>query len=86
VHRYLDTSFAFGGGLSQATEVPVLERRDPDSSEASALLHYLMVEAAFRLPGSPWSMVARLHHRSGIFGLFSHSGSNLVELGLRYRC
>jgi hypothetical protein len=45
-----------------------------------------MVEAAFRLPGSPWSMVARLHHRSGIFGLFSHSGSNLVELGLRYRC
>jgi hypothetical protein len=30
-------------------------------------------------------MVARLHHRSRIFGLFSHSGSNLVELGLRYR-
>jgi hypothetical protein len=45
----------------------------------------LSMEAAFRLPGSPWSMVARLHHRSGIFGLFSHSGSNLVELGLRYR-
>ena len=36
-NRYLDTSFAFGGGLSQATEVPVLERRDPDSSAASAL-------------------------------------------------
>jgi hypothetical protein len=84
-NRYLDTSFAFGGGLSQATQVPVLERRDPDSSEAAALLHYLMVEAAFGLPGSPWSMVARLHHRSGIFGLFSHSGSNLVEFGLRYR-
>lgn len=84
-NRYLDTSFAFGGGLSQATEVPVLERRDPDSSEASALLHYLMVEAAFGLPGSPWSVVARLHHRSGVFGLFSHSGSNLVEFGLRYR-
>ena len=84
-NRYLDTSFAFGGGLSQATEVPVLERRDPDSSEAAALLHYLMVEAAFGLPGSPWSVVARLHHRSGIFGLFSHSGSNLLEFGLRYR-
>ena len=84
-NRYLDTSFAFGGGLSQATEVPVLERRDPDSSEASALLHYLMVEAAFALPGSPWSVVTRLHHRSGVFGLFSHSGSNLVEFGLRYR-
>jgi len=29
--------------------------------------------------------VARVHHRSGIFGLFSHSGSNLFEVGLRYR-
>jgi len=30
-------------------------------------------------------MVARLHHRSGVFGLLSHSGSNLVEFGVRYR-
>ena len=38
-NRYLDTSLAFGGGLSLATEVPVLERRDPDNSDAAALLH-----------------------------------------------
>jgi len=84
-NRYLDTSVAFGGGLSLATEVPVLERQDPDNSDAAALLHYLVLEAAAGLPGSPWSLVARVHHRSGIFGLFSHSGSNLLELGVRYR-
>jgi hypothetical protein len=30
-------------------------------------------------------VVARLHNRSGVFGLFSHRGSNLAEFGLRYR-
>ena len=84
-NRYLDTSLAFGGGLSLATEVPVLERKDPDNSDAAALLHYLVLEAAVGLPGSPWSFVARVHHRSGIFGLFSHSGSNLLAVGIRYR-
>lgn len=84
-NRYLDTSFAFGGGLSVSSEVPVLEKRDPDNSDAGTLLHYLLIEAAFGLPGSPWSVVARVHHRSGIFGIFSHSGSNVLELGLRYR-
>ncbi len=84
-NRYLDTTVAFGGGLSLATEVPVLERRDPDNSDAAALLHYVMLEASFGLPNSRWSVVARVHHRSGIFGLFSHSGSNVLSAGLRYR-
>ena len=83
--RYLDTSVAFGGGLSMASEVPVLEKRDPENREAAALLHYLLIEAAVGLPNSNWSLVARVHHRSGIFGLFSHSGSNVLALGLRYR-
>jgi hypothetical protein len=84
-NRYLETSVAFGGGLSVASEVPVLEKRDPDNSEAAALLHYILLEAAVGLPGSRWSVVGRVHHRSGIFGLFSHSGSNVLEAGLRYR-
>ena len=84
-NRYLDTSVAFGGGLSMASEVPVLEKRDPDNSQAATLLHYLVIEAAVGLPSSNWSLVARVHHRSGIFGLFSHSGSNVLALGLRYR-
>jgi hypothetical protein len=84
-NRYLDTSVAIGGGLSVTSEVPVLEKRDPDNSQAATLLHYLLIEAAVGLPNSSWSLVARIHHRSGIFGLFSHSGSNVLALGLRYR-
>lgn len=83
--RHLDTSVAIGGGLSVTSEVPVLEERDPDNSQAATLLHYLLIEAAVGLPSSNWSLVARVHHRSGIFGLFSHSGSNVLALGLRYR-
>jgi hypothetical protein len=84
-NRYLDTSVAIGGGLSVTSEVPVLEERDPDNRQAATLLHYLLIEAAVGLPSSNWSLVARVHHRSGIFGLFSHSGSNVLALGLRYR-
>lgn len=51
----------------------------------TSVLHYLLIEAAVGLPNSNWSLVARVHHRSGIFGLFSHSGSNVLALGLRYR-
>jgi len=84
-NRHLDTAVAIGGGLSVTSEVPVLEKRDPDNSQAATLLHYLLIEAAVGLPNSHWSLVARIHHRSGIFGLFSHSGSNVLALGLRYR-
>jgi hypothetical protein len=63
----------------------VLEKRDPDNSHAGTLLHYLLIEAEVGLPDSRWSLVARVHHRSGIFGLFSHSGSNVLALGVRYR-
>ena len=84
-NRSLETSVAFGGGLSVTSEVPVLEKRDPDNSNAATLLHYLLIEAAVGLPKSNWSLVGRVHHRSGIFGLFSHSGSNVLSLGVRYR-
>ena len=84
-NRYLETSVAIGGGLSVTSEVPVLEKRDPDNSNAATLLHYLLLEAEIGLPNSNWSLVGRVHHRSGIFGLFSHSGSNVLAVGVRYR-
>jgi hypothetical protein len=84
-NRYLETSVAIGGGLSVTSEVPVLEKRDPNNSHAATLLHYLVIEAAIGLPNSNWSLVGRVHHRSGIFGLFSHSGSNVLQVGVRYR-
>ena len=67
------------------SEVPVLEKRDPNNTDAATLLHYLVIEAAVGLPNSSWSVVGRVHHRSGIFGLLSHSGSNVLAIGLRYR-
>jgi hypothetical protein len=84
-NRYLETSVAIGGGLSVTSEVPVLEKRDPNNSDAATLLHYLLIEASIGLPNSKWSLVGRVHHRSGIFGLFSHSGSNVLQVGVRYR-
>ena len=84
-NRYLETTAAVGGGLSVATEVPVLEKRDPSNRDAGALLHYMLFEAAFGLPNSRWSVVTRIHHRSGVFGLFSHSGSNVISAGVRCR-
>jgi hypothetical protein len=84
-NRHVETTAAVGGGRSVTTEVPVLEKRDPNNSDAGTLLHYLLFEVTFGPPSSPWSVVTRIHHRSGIFGLFSHSGSNVLSAGVRYR-
>ena len=84
--RYLDTSFAAGDGLSYATEVPVIERQR-HGEESARFLNYLMFEFTFGLPKYPrWSLITRLHHRSGVFGLFDgvHGGSNYLCFGLRY--
>lgn len=83
--RYLDTSFAFGEGLSLATRVPAIEARRHQRS--SALLDYLLFEFAFSLPDVPrWSTVVRIHHRSGAWGTFNgvEEGSNFLGAGLRH--
>lgn len=84
-NRYVATSFAIADGLSYASDPPRVEfEDDPDSN--SNLLNYLMLEATFALPTHPqWQLVYRIHHRSGVYGLFdTDSGSNTVGLGLRY--
>lgn len=84
--RYLDTSFAFGEGFSYATQEPFIESdyRDSDSVQ---FMNYILLEFEFALPRVPhWSLVTRLHHRSGIFGLFgTGEGSNFMGFGVRYR-
>jgi hypothetical protein len=85
---YLDTSLAFGSGLSYATDVPALEARENPNTGSTRLLHYLLVDVAFAVPGAPrWSVVTRIHHRSGIWGFFDGVGraSNFFVVGLRYR-
>ena len=83
--RYLDTSFAVGEGLSYATDDPEIEVEKHDRT--SRLLNYLMFELAVVVPQQPqWTLFARVHHRSGVFGLFDgvSGGSNVVGAGVRY--
>jgi hypothetical protein len=86
--KYLDTSFAFGNGVSYATANPPLEEREGDDNRTSQWLYYILVEASFALPQKPqWNLFARVHHRSSVFGAIDgiFTGSNFVGLGLRYK-
>ncbi len=85
--RWIDSSIAFGNGLSWATETPALEEQFHPDTGATQLLYHIAVEVAFELPKAPdWQTFVRVHHRSGVFGLFSDvdGGSNVLALGLRY--
>lgn len=80
----LDSSVAFGIGLSLATETPALEvANEGDSSKAMV---YWMIEVESETPVENWRLVGRLHHRSPAYGLFGDDGgSNALVLGLRRR-
>jgi hypothetical protein len=86
-NKYIDTTVAIGDGLSYATRTPSLEKELHDDKTA-LLLNYLMLELTFALPETPqWSLVVRLHHRSGILGIFNEveGASNAVGVGLKYK-
>ena len=85
--NYLDTSFASGAGLSYATEIPKVEEELHGDGQTAKLLVYLMLELDVAFPDSShWSMVTRIHHRSGAFGLFSGvtGASNAWGFGIKY--
>ena len=79
--RWLDTRISFAQGVSRATKRPPLEE------DTRRLLHYMHADISISPPGNPrWSLVTRLHHRSGVFGLYgTDGGSNFLTAGLRYR-
>ena len=86
--KYLDTSFAFGNGLSYAFEEPELEIIENEENETSQWLYYILVELAFQVPKqNHWDVFVRIHHRSSVFTLINNvdAGSNFLGLGLRYR-
>lgn len=86
--RLVDTSVAVGEGLSFATQVPEIEPRADREAESTRLLNYLMIEVELApSPTSRWCVVGRIHHRSGVFGLFDgiHGGSNFIVAGVRHR-
>jgi hypothetical protein len=80
--RYLGTSFAWGIGPSYATEVPEVEAKI--DSESDNWMVYWFGEFTFGPPGSFWSVLFRLHHRSEAFGLVAENGgANSFCAGLR---
>lgn len=90
--KYIDTSFSVGEGFSYATKEPPIEKDYHNMTfgvedETSRFLNYLLFELAFAVPKlQDWSVFARVHHRSGIYGLVNgvNGGSNFVGLGIRY--
>jgi hypothetical protein len=86
-NNIVNTSIAVGEGVSFASTIPDIERqRSPDKT--SKLLNYLMFELELAPPGEDaWSVFTRIHHRSGVQGLYNgvSKGSNLLGVGVRYR-
>lgn len=81
--KVLDTSLAYGLGPSYATKLPEYERQK--SGDTEQFLLFWHIEAALGLPGSNWSTILRLHHRSSGYGMFADKGgSNILTMGLRY--
>lgn len=80
----LSVNLAVGEGLSYASERPRFE--GAVDVQPTRFLNYLVFETEFSHESMPGvSLVARLHHRSGIFGLIAprKSGSNFIGAGIR---
>lgn len=78
-------NLAVAEGFSYALSRPTFEGLENDERPRK-FLNYLAFEAEISHPALPGvSLVPRLHHRSGIFGLIAPqgSGSNILGLGLR---
>jgi hypothetical protein len=86
-NHYLQTSVAIGDGLSYASETPPLEAQSTTNEGATRLLNYILVEFTFAPPQvDNWALVARVHHRSGVYGLFNdvEGGSNVLAAGVKF--
>ncbi len=80
------TTFALGDGLSCTSSIPNHEE-EFHSEQSSRFLNLLIFEvSAAPSESSNWDIFLRLHHRSGIFGLFNgaHGASNIPCIGFRY--
>lgn len=84
----IGVNFAAGVGLSYAIGNPSYEDGSPDNPEKRYRLQQLMLfDLEWRLNDlADWSLVTRVHHRSGVYGLIAprHVGSNFLAVGLRH--
>lgn len=91
-------SLAFGEGQSYASQNPKLENLKKgfdrgglnfDDIESRPLLNYLLFEVDYSIPKLDYDpkVFIRLHHRSGIYGVYCSPhppcGSNFIVYGLR---
>ncbi len=86
----LYTSVGASVGVDYVSKLPASELPTagwPDRP-TSKLLHYFAPEIAFALPDRrEHEVFARIHHRSGVWGLFDgvHGASDALVVGYRYR-
>jgi hypothetical protein len=83
-HR-IHTTVAASTGVNLASRISPIEQ-GKGGEKTSKLLHYFSPEVTFADPrDKDLELVIRLHHRSGVFGLFdgASSGSNIATLGIR---
>ncbi|GBF50982.1 hypothetical protein LPTSP4_25130 [Leptospira ryugenii] len=91
-------SLAVGEGISFASRLPRLENWDlgydkgrfvTDDVESRATLNYLLFEVDYSIPGfsDKTKIFSRIHHRSGIYGVFCPPtppcGSNFIVYGFK---
>jgi hypothetical protein len=85
---FIDTSLAFGDGISIATDTPDLEVAHYGANNANAILNFVLAEFTFALPDHPNpELVMRMQHRSGAFGLIDDTwdASTAFAWGLKVR-
>jgi hypothetical protein len=84
----MGVNFSSGIGLSYALGTPSYEdgsAADPQKRYRLQLL--LLFDLEWKARGvEHWSLVTRIHHRSGVYGLIAppHVGSNFLAAGIRY--
>lgn len=82
----LVTSFAIGAGPSYTTIYPLLESSEKEE-DRSRILNQFNLEITVALPDyRHTSLVTRLQHRSGMFGIINgvRDASNFLTVGLRH--
>jgi hypothetical protein len=82
------TTIGVNTGVSLLTGISDFEEGRDDKGKSSEFLHYLGPEFTFADPkNKDLELVLRLHHRSGVFGLFDGvvSGSTFLSAGIRVR-
>jgi hypothetical protein len=84
----LSVEFAWGLGLSQTSGRPWSDYTDPDKPKGYRTLFHMAPEVALRFSGLPdTSLALRVHHRSGLYGVFAprRVGANHLALVLMQR-